>query len=94
MVEAIRIAEKAVGEVSYGAGEREAESRVFRRSLFVVKDIKVGEPFTNENVRSIRPGYGLHTRYLDEVLGRLAGQDIQRGTPLTWDLLSGNQTRK
>jgi len=87
MVEAIRVAEKAVGRVSYGVTEREQASRVFRRSLFVVKDVRVGEPFTEENIRSIRPGYGLHTRYLPDVLGRRAAQDIRQGTPLRWDLI-------
>ncbi len=87
MVEAIRVAEKALGEVRYEVTEREAASRVFRRSLFVVRDVKAGEVFTEENVRSIRPGYGLHTRYLDEVLGRRAARDIERGTPLRWKLV-------
>lgn len=88
MVEAIRVTEKAVGRVSYGITEREQASRVFRRSLFVVKDTRAGEVFTEENVRSIRPGYGLHTRYLDEVLGRRAAQTIVKGTPLGWPLIS------
>lgn len=84
MVEAVRITEKALGQVNYAVTEREQESRVFRRSLFVVKNVKAGEIFTEQNVRSIRPGYGLHTRYLNEVLGRPAKQDIERGTPLGW----------
>jgi pseudaminic acid synthase len=88
MVAAIRTAEKAVGDVHYGVGEREAKSRAFRRSLFVVQDMRVGEMFTEENVHSIRPGHGLHTRYLDEVIGRQAGRDISRGTPLCWDLIA------
>lgn len=87
MVEAIRVAEKALGEVRYRVTEREAASRVFRRSLFVVQDVKAGEVFTERNVRSIRPGCGLHTRYLDEVLGRHAARDAVRGTPLRWDLI-------
>jgi N-acetylneuraminate synthase len=87
MVEAIRMAEKALGKVHYGVGEREAKSRVFRRSLFVVKDVKEGEMFTEKNVRSIRPGYGLHTRHLHEVMGRRATRDIPRGTPLTWHVI-------
>lgn len=85
MVDAIRVVEKARGKVSYEVTEREQASRVFRRSLFVVKDIEAGEPFTHDNVRSIRPGYGLHSRYLQEILGCKAVQHIERGTPLTWE---------
>ena len=88
MVEAVRVAEQALGSVHYGVSEREAASRVFRRSLFVVQDVKAGDPFTTETVRSIRPGHGLHTRYLDQVLGRNASRDIARGTPLDWDCLT------
>jgi pseudaminic acid synthase len=84
MVEAVRTAEKALGAVRYGVGGDEEASRVFRRSLFVVKDVKVGERFTTENVRSIRPGYGLHPRYLAQVIGQCASQDIACGTPLGW----------
>jgi N-acetylneuraminate synthase len=87
MVEAVRITEKALGEVHFGIEAKETSSRVFRRSLFVVQDVKRGEPFTSENVRSIRPGFGLHTRHLPEVLGRSAARDIERGTPLVWDLI-------
>ena len=82
MVQSVRIAEKALGVVSYGATEREAASRVFRKSLFVVKDIAAGEPFTAENVRCIRPGYGMHPRHLEEVLASTAAVDLCRGTPL------------
>jgi len=87
MVEAIRTVEKALGEVHYGVNEREAKSRVFRRSLFVVKDMKTGEVFTEENVRSIRPEYGLPPKYLPEILGRRAARDIEKGTPLRWNLV-------
>jgi pseudaminic acid synthase len=87
MVDAVRIAEKALGTVHFGVEGKEAGSRVFRRSLFVVKDVSCGEAFTPENVRSIRPGYGLHTRHLEEVLGRHATRDIERGTPLSWELV-------
>jgi len=87
MVDAVRVAERALGEVHFGFGAKEASSRVFRRSLFVVQDLKCGELFTAENVRSIRPGYGLHTRHLAEILGRHAARDIERGTPLSWDLV-------
>jgi pseudaminic acid synthase len=87
MVEAVRMAEKALGEVHFGLSGKEEASRVFRRSLFVVQDVKRGETFTAANVRSIRPGYGLHTRHLGEVLGKRAVRDIERGTPLGWDLV-------
>jgi len=87
MVEAIRTAERALGTVKYEVTEREQASRVFRRSLFVVRNIKAGEVFTEVNVRSIRPGHGLHTRHLHDVLDRQAAQDIERGTPLSWDLI-------
>lgn len=87
MVDAIRVAEKALGEVSYEVTEKQQESRVFRRSLFVVEDMQAGDVFTEENVRSIRPGYGLHTRYLDKVLGRQAAQASEEGTPLDWSVI-------
>jgi len=91
MVDMIRQAEKALGETRYGVGTEEAKTRILRRSLFVVKDVKAGESFTVENVRSIRPGYGLHPRHMNEILGRKASQDIARGTPLTWTLVAGNK---
>ncbi len=87
MVEAIRVAEKAVGKVNYQPTDKEMGSRVFRRSLFAVEDIKAGEELTERNVRSIRPGYGLHPRHLDVVLSKRAETDIPRGTPLAWGLL-------
>ena len=89
MVNAVRTAEKAMGKVHYGVSNQEKESRVFRRSLFVVKDMKLGEVFSDENIRSIRPGYGLHTRHLTDVIGRCATRDIERGTPLKWALVGG-----
>lgn len=85
MVDAIRTAEEATGEISYNISEQETTSRVFRRSLFVVKEVKKDEVFTEENIRSIRPGYGLHPRHIKEVIGRRASHVIRRGTPLTWD---------
>jgi N-acetylneuraminate synthase len=87
MVDAVRVAEKTLGEISFGCSAKEASSRAFRRSLFVVQDVKRGEVLTAENVRSIRPGQGLHTRHLPEVLGRRAVCDIARGTPLSWELV-------
>lgn len=87
MVQAIRETEKALGKVRYGASDKETKSLVFRRSLFVVKDMKAGEIFTEENVRSIRPGHGLPPKFLKDVLGRRASHDITRGTPLRWELI-------
>ena len=88
MVDAVRTAEEALGQISYGASEEESKSRVFRRSLFAVRNIKAGEVLTAENVRSIRPGYGLHPRCLKEILGARATQDIERGTPLTREMVT------
>jgi len=88
MVEAIRVAEAAMGTVKYGVTRQEEASSVFRRSLFVVKNIKAGEKFSKQNIRSIRPGYGLHTRHLKNIAGKAARKDIDRGTPLSWDLVS------
>ena len=87
MVTAVRTAEKALGEARFEAGEQESRSLIFRRSLFIVEDIKAGDTFTEENVRSIRPGYGLHPRHLNAVIGRRAAQDIQKGTPLACELI-------
>lgn len=87
MVEAVRTSEKALGRVRYGAGESEKATHIFRRSLFVVEDIAAGEPFSRENVRSIRPGHGLAPEHLSKILGRRATRDLPRGTPLSWDVL-------
>jgi pseudaminic acid synthase len=81
MVRAIRQAEAALGKVTYKVSEND---RNRRRSLFVVKDIKAGESFTDENVRSIRPGYGLHPKYLKEIIGKTAKENLEKGTPLSW----------
>jgi pseudaminic acid synthase len=87
MVDAIRITERALGEVQYEVSNGELASRVFRRSLFAVKDIASGELLTYENVRSIRPGYGLAPKYIQYILGRRASKTIERGTPISWDLI-------
>ena len=79
---------QALGRVQYGtASEQEAKSLVFRRSLYVVKDIKAGDRLTAENVRAIRPGFGLAPKWLETVLGRKVVRDTARGTPVTWDVL-------
>lgn len=89
MVQALRTTERALGGVQFGAEGCESKSRAFRRSLFVVRDLRRGEPFTPENIRSIRPANGLHTRHLPEIVGRRASKDIERGTPLSWELVEG-----
>ncbi len=83
----IRIAEKALGKVHYGLTNEEKKCSVFRRSLFVVKDVKAGEKVSNENIRAIRPGYGLPTKYIEKVIGRTFKKDLSKGTPLNWDLI-------
>lgn len=88
MVRDIRTVEKALGRVSYTRTQKERESVVFRRSLFVVDDVKAGEAFTEKNLRAIRPGHGLHTRHYQDILGRAAARDIKKGTPLSCELYS------
>ena len=85
MVDEIRIVEKALGKVTYELTEQQKRSREDGRSLFVVKDVKEGETFTEENVRSIRPNFGLHTMHYEDILGKKAKKDIVKGTPLAWD---------
>ena len=87
MVDEIRTAEKSLGSVNYAVTGNESASRIFRRSLFVVEDMQAGDIFTEENVRSIRPAYGLHTRYQNQIIGKKANQNIKKGTPLKWDLI-------
>jgi pseudaminic acid synthase len=87
MVEAVRDAEMALGKVDYSMNEKKKSSRLLGRSLFVVKDIKAGERFTDQNVRSIRPGNGLAPKYFNEVIERTAKCDLNKGTPLSWDLI-------
>ena len=85
LVDAIRTTEESLGNAAFELTGEEATCRIYRRSLFVVKDIKAGETFTADNVRSIRPGHGLPPKELDAVLGRVAARDIERGTPLAWE---------
>lgn len=82
MVDAVRNTEKALGKVTYELSETVMKNKKFARSLFAVKDIKKGEMLTHENIRSIRPGYGLHPKYLPEIIGKTTTCDIERGTPL------------
>lgn len=89
MVKDIRQAERAIGCVKYGITKQEKPNIVFRRSIFCVQDIKKGETLTEENIRVIRPGYGLAPKYYQQVLGQVALRDIERGTPLEFGLIGG-----
>ena len=84
MIKAVRNAQKALGKVDYTINEK---NRKFARSLYAIKDIKKGERFTQENIRSIRPSNGLHPKYYDEILDKVAKCDISFGTPLRWDMI-------
>jgi pseudaminic acid synthase len=87
MVKSVREVEKALGTVTYELTEKIKKERCFLRSLFITKDVKEGEVLTEENVRSIRPGQGLHPKHLPKVLGKKFTQDSTKGTPLSWDLI-------
>lgn len=87
MVQAIRETEQALGEISYRISAEAEKNRIFTRSLFAVQDIPKGGLLTLENIRSIRPGHGLPPKFLPQVLGRRARQKIERGTPLSWEIL-------
>jgi pseudaminic acid synthase len=87
MIEGVRTVEKALGSVRYAPTESETNNLVFRRSLYVVEEMAVGEAFTEQSVRSIRPGFGLAPKHLPDVLGRTATKAIKRGTALHWDLV-------
>lgn len=87
MVEEIRQVEKAIGQITYETSKSEEKSKIFRKSIFVVKDIKKGERFTKENIKVIRPADGLHSRYFDEVIGKVSNSDIERATPLKWNMI-------
>jgi len=87
MVKSIREVEKALGYVNYNLTEKMEKGREFCRSLFAVKDIKAGETLTEENIKSIRPGYGLHPKFLNKIIGKKSKKFIKKGTPLRWDLI-------
>ena len=89
MVKACKKAYSAVGQVDYSVKESEAGGREARRSLYVTCNVSEGEIFTENNIRSIRPGFGLHPKHYDIVIGSSAVKDIDRGTPLNWDMVSG-----
>ena len=88
MIDAVRVAEKAMGKVTYDLTEKEISSRKFRRSIFASKDIAEGEPLTIENVKVVRPSDGLEPQYFEEILTRRATQNIPFGSPISWDLVT------
>lgn len=87
LVRSVRMAEEAIGTVCYDLTEKQQASVVFRRSIFVVEDVKAGDEFTNQNVRIIRPGHGLSPRHVEQIVGRRATRSVERGTPMSWDLV-------
>jgi len=87
LVSETRSAWEALGQINYGLTEKEQSSRVFRRSIYASKDIKAGDILTADNMRIVRPGFGLPPKHYDVLLGKRVTKDIQRGTPLDWNLL-------
>lgn len=85
MVDAVRITEKMMGKVDYELDPKKLKSREFSRSLYIAEDVKEGEILTEKNVRSVRPGFGMHTKHLKTILGKKAKQDLQKGTALKAD---------
>jgi len=88
MVESVRNAEKAIGKVDYSLTEKQLKGKDFSRSLYIVEDVKEGEYLTEKNIRSIRPGFGLHPKYYNEILGEKFNMDIERGTPLSLNCIN------
>lgn len=87
MVRAVRIAEKAMGQVRYGATEQESIGKKYRRSLFVSTTMGKGQVFSQDNIKSVRPGHGLPPVFINDIIGRKARTHIEKGTPLSWDLI-------
>jgi len=87
LVKGVRTVEKALGSVHYGPTKREENGRQLRKSMLEAEDISEGDRITGKNVRSVRPGQGLHTKHLDDVVGRKARTDLLKGTPLRWEMI-------
>lgn len=87
LVEEAARAWKSLGEVNYGLTANEMKSRIFRRSIYVVRDVKAGEKLTREHIRAIRPGFGLAPKFIEMLLGKVAATDVRKGTPMSWDLI-------
>lgn len=88
MVKAVRSAESAIGVVDYSLTSKQQKGKEFSRSIYVVQDVKKGDTVSAENVRSIRPGFGLHPKYIEKVLGCTFVQNIEKGTPLSFDIIN------
>lgn len=88
MVKSVREAESAIGKVDYNLSDKQLKGRDFSRSLYVVEDIAAGEILTEKNVRSIRPGFGMHPKYYHEILGKTAKEDLKRGTALNESIIN------
>ena len=84
---------QAVGHVSYGPTEAEIKSLAFRRSLYIAQDMRAGDMLTSENLRCVRPGFGLAPKHLDSLLGQRIGRDALAGTPMAWALLTPDSPR-
>ncbi|MEC5424226.1 pseudaminic acid synthase [Virgibacillus sp. C22-A2] len=87
MITETKRAWQALGSIHYGATKEEESSKKYRRSLYVMKDMKKGDAFTKDNLKAIRPGYGLPPKYYDVLLGREVNQDVEQGTAITWDII-------
>ena len=87
MVQAVRTTEEMLGKIDYEMTEKKKNSRQFSRSLFIVEDVKSGDKITKENIRSIRPGFGMHPKYLFEILGKEFNRDLEKGTPMTKEMI-------
>jgi len=91
MVESVRNVEKIIGNIVYGGVKSELSMKKFRRSLYIVKDIKKGEIFSEDNLKSIRPGFGIHTKYYWDILGKECNQDIEFGTPMKFEFIDKDE---
>jgi len=87
MIDAVRLTEKIMGKIDYEMTEKKQKSRQFSRSLFITKDVKIGETISKDNIRSIRPGFGLHPKELPNIIGKKFSASQEKGTPLSWDMI-------
>ena len=87
MIDAVRLTEKMIGKIDYEMTEKKQKSRQFSRSLFITKNVNIGETISKDNVRSIRPGFGLHPKELPSIIGKKFSQNQEKGTPLSWDMI-------